>query len=120
MGFLDGRGKGKIPGEDLGAGPFAEGLAAVAQDVGGWPSTDIRFGYVDRSGSLVIDCRYEKAAVFREGAASVRQEGKWGFIKKDGTKLTHFIYEEVEYFINGVARVKQNGKWGSITWNKRS
>ena len=81
VGFIDGRGQWQFPAEYLGAGPFSEGLAAVAQDVGGWLSTDIRFGYVDRSGSLVIDCRYENAAVFREGAAPVRQEGKWGFFK---------------------------------------
>lgn len=61
--------------DDLGV--FSEGLVAVEKD-GKW-------GYADKSGSLVIPCEWDTAWGFDEGLALVEKGGKRGYIDKSGT-----------------------------------
>jgi hypothetical protein len=58
-------------------GNFSEGLAAVFDPGKGW-------GFIDKTGALVIKPRFGSALNFREGLAPVLLAGKWGFINKTG------------------------------------
>jgi hypothetical protein len=63
-----------------GAAPFSEGFARVQQ--GRFPQT--RYGYIDRTGALVIKPQFEIASDFTDGIAMVLVEGKRGYINKAG------------------------------------
>ncbi|MDX6271744.1 MAG: hypothetical protein QOD28_2967, partial [Acidobacteriota bacterium] len=61
------------------AGFFSEGLAPVQTS-----SQPPRFGFIDRTGKLVINPQYDAARGFEEGLALVMVERKYGFIDKRG------------------------------------
>ena len=67
-----------------------EGLARVQLN-GAW-------GYIDKTGQLVIPLRYAKALSFSEGLAGVQVNGKWGFIDKTGREVIVPTYEDVLAF----------------------
>ncbi|MEO6718770.1 MAG: WG repeat-containing protein [Ferruginibacter sp.] len=51
---------------------------------------------------------------FKEGFASVKQNGKWGFIDKTSKEVIPFKYEYGGVFSQGLATVKLNGTYGYI------
>ena len=55
----------------------AEPLAAVR--------VDGKFGYIDKTGELVIPAKYNRAWKFSEGLGKVLLNNKFGFVDKDGT-----------------------------------
>jgi hypothetical protein len=73
--FIDRAGTG-LPGRFNNAGAFREGLAPV--EVGE------KWGYIDRSGAIVIPPRYAAASSFSEGLAAVGDREKFGYIDKSG------------------------------------
>ena len=89
------------------AGSFYNGLAQVQKDV--------KWGYIDTKGKVVIDCIYDAAAwSFNNGLVRVKKDGKWGFIDTKGKVVIDFLYDNAESFNNGFAQVKKNGKYGFI------
>lgn len=72
------------------------------------------FGYVDRTGKLVIPYQFGSAQPFQEGLAAVSIDRKYGFINTSGKVVIKPEYDAVESFKNGFARVKMNGKFGFI------
>ena len=58
---------------------FSEGLCPVVDE-------DKKFGFVDEIGKLVIPCKFIHALDFRDGLASVQEEGtfKNGYINHQG------------------------------------
>ena len=66
---------------------FCEGLSRVGIDDDGDMDDYMddmaidRWGYIDKTGKLIIDIRYKKAYDFSEGVAAVMVDGKWGYIK---------------------------------------
>lgn len=75
-GFIDLQGKPVIK-TDGEARDFHEGLAAVSSERGLW-------GYVERSGKMVIEKQYGFADDFSEGLAGVVVRDKFGFINRNG------------------------------------
>ena len=59
------------------AARFSEGLAAVYKRGDGW-------GYIDRTGTLVIAAQFDVALYFWEGRAAVAVGDKWGYIDRTG------------------------------------
>ena len=63
---------------------FSEGLAAVAfckfQD----EQTKCVWGYIDKTGKLVIPAKYEEAGAFVKGVATVSSNGKMTKIDRKG------------------------------------
>ncbi len=57
---------------------FSEGMASVQKDA--------KWGFIDRSGSLVIDYQFDSAGPFVGGLAPVTAGDFSGYIKKDGTR----------------------------------
>src|SRR5439155_12932737 len=56
--------------------PFAQGLASV--------KINGQYGYVVRTGEVVIPVRFEHASRFQEDRAQVALGGKWGYIDPSG------------------------------------
>ena len=46
---------------------------------------DDKWGYIDKSGELVIPYQWEKAGTFRNGIAYVYDDGQYGYIDRNGT-----------------------------------
>ncbi len=86
---------------------FQEGLARVRKD-GKW-------GFIDKTGKLVVPCVYDDAEDFQNGMAAVKRDGKWGFVNTSGTEAVPCQYEttagNLNEFSEGVATLKRDNKW---------
>src|SRR5690606_9360155 len=98
---------------------FVNGLAPVFVD-GAW-------GYINTSGTLVVQPTYTDADVFsKDGLAPVKVDKEWGFINTKGELVIPAQYQitagsfgglfggEDKGFIDGVARVRHKTSWGFI------
>ena len=43
-----------------------------------------KYGYIDKSGKVVIEPQFDYVRDFSEGLAVVEKDGKWGVIDKNG------------------------------------
>ena len=82
-------------------GSFSEGLAAVFDPHKGW-------GFIDKTGAVVIQPRFEGALNFRDGLAPVVLAGKWGFINTTGDLVIANQFEWVGGFSEGMAVVQRS------------
>lgn len=93
------------------ANDFSKGLAAVERD-GHW-------GFIDRTGREVIECKYDYVGDFKEGLAPVRKGEKIGYIDRTGKEIIECKYDSKEnldmfYFKDGFAPVRKGNLWGCI------
>jgi hypothetical protein len=72
------------------------------------------FGYIDKTGEMVIPPLYDDATLFGEGLASVQVDGAWGCIDPAGNMVIAPQYEEPVYFSEGLAAVLVDGHRGYI------
>jgi hypothetical protein len=84
-----------------------------------------KYGYIDRTGKMVIPSRFDGAGKFSEGRADVRIDGKWGYVDKEGVVVVRpqFIRQHIRKwsgysgdFCEGLAvvQVSENGRFGFI------
>jgi len=93
---------------------FSEGLAAVAVGRSG-SMYNLKYGFIDMTGELVIPAQYDYAMDFCDGFAVVYiQKSGWGYIDKTGELVIPVLYENASNFSGGLAAVCLNGKWGYI------
>ena len=87
---------------------FKDGYAAVSK----YDGFRLLYGFINKKGELVIDCKYDYADYFYEGLARVKNEkGLEGYIDKSGKIVIDFQYSYADDFKNGVANVKTpNGR----------
>jgi|GEM_PF-4994927 len=79
---------------------------------------DGRWGYIDRSGKLLVEPTLQQAKTFTEdGIARYQKDDKWGFVRVDGSYLTPPMYADVGYFSHGLAAVKEGKAWHYIDIN---
>jgi hypothetical protein len=84
-------------------GRFSEGLAAV--------ELNKKYGFIDRTGSIVIPFHFDYAYSFSEGLAQVTQAEKCGFINKTGHLVIPYQFNfPTNPFSGGLASVKVNTK----------
>jgi hypothetical protein len=97
-GFIDLQGKPVIKTDDY-TRDFHEGLAAVSSSEGFSP-----WGYIDRSGKMVVEKQYSFADDFSEGLAGVVVNRKFGFINQNGEMVIppRFIPRRGPYSYSGV------------------
>jgi hypothetical protein len=108
-GFYDKAGQMAIAGPfGAGAGPFAEGLAAVR------PYGSQRAGYIDASGAFAIPAQFDQAHAFSEGLAAARMGLAWGFIDRSGQFVIRPQYQSAQSFSGGYAAIRVDGKWGYV------
>lgn len=74
-----------------------------------------RWGFIDRSGQMVIAPAFEDADSFTLGYAPVRSGGFWGYIGDDGKLLIDCAFDGAGRFNGeGSAPVKREGSWELI------
>lgn len=87
-------------------GIYSEGLTMVKRFG--------KYGYIDRTGEIVIPVRYDSIGRFYRDLAKVKQNNKYGYVDITGKEITLLQYDKVFDFSNGFAKVMQNGKYGYI------
>lgn len=94
-GYIDGQGNAAIaPSQKFEkAQPFSEGLAAVQiQRKQGY--SDTKWGYIDKTGGIVIEPIFEEASSFTNGLAYVKVDAaKQGYINRSG----QFVWQPVTF-----------------------
>src|SRR5260370_36674364 len=79
--YIDKAGNTVVPPvSDMGGNPFSEGLAGVYV---GDPSKGL-WGFIDKTGAMVIELGFDAAGPFSDGLAFVRIGDKYGFINHEG------------------------------------
>ena len=73
---------------------------------------DNKWGFIDKSGKVVIEPMYEAARSFSNGYAPVRKAGKWGFIDKSGKVVIDYQFQDAKDFTSkGSVFVKLEDTW---------
>jgi hypothetical protein len=72
-----------------------------------------RWGFVDRSGSLVVEARFEAVGPFAEDLAPAMLQRRWGFIDKTGSLVIPAVFASAESFSEGLALVSRAQDAGS-------
>ena len=78
---------------------YSEGLACV-QDA------NHKWGFIDKTGKVVIPCQWKYANDFREGMATVEDNNKWGLIDKTGKVISPCQWETAEVFSDNFTSVR--------------
>ena len=99
-------------GPDLLPGLHQALLPAIAADAPQlFPvEVDEQWGYIDRSGTLVIAPQYQQADDFHEGLAAVQVDGLYGFINTDGDVVIDPQFASVNHFSDGLVAVQPEGE----------
>lgn len=92
---------------------FSEGKAAFLQRPG-WFRARGRWGYVDATGAVTIQPRFDGASSFSEGMAAVTIGERVGFIDPAGRVVIEPRFQQAGPFSEGRARVLVDGRWGYI------
>lgn len=89
---------------------YSDGMTSVR--IGDWGNG--KYGFVDKTGQLVIDCQYDNVSNFSEGLAAVKKNDLYGFINKSGNVVIDFKYSFASGFSEGLAVVGDGSKYGYI------
>lgn len=73
-----------------------------------------KWGFVDKTGKIIIEPEFEYAYEFREGLASVMLNGKFGVIDNTGKIICKPQFDSINNFTEGLLIVRDNGKYGLI------
>ena len=127
-GYIDQSGNFLIKPEIEGlSGDFSEGLIPI--EIGGRDRKDSersythisgKWGFVDKTGKIIIEPKFENADEFSEGLANVTIGKKYGYIDKSGKIVIapQFEYSSNSYrcanFIEELACFERDGKIGFI------
>src|SRR5947209_7808673 len=65
-----------------------------------------KWGYIDASGQLVIQPRFEGASYFSEGLAAVKVHGKYGYINRAGKFIIAPKFDQAFAFREGLAWIE--------------
>lgn len=108
--------------EDWVCGDFSEGLATVLIETDAMISRvydpsdlEAQWGFIDKTGKLVIPTKFSYANAFSDGVACVRdKEGKWFLIDKTGMQIGK-SYDDVGLSCDGMAYIQTGKKFGFET-----
>jgi hypothetical protein len=64
-----------------------------------------RYGYIDRTGTIVIPPRFEEAEKFSEGRARVKIDGRYGFIDNQGE-----VVIRPQFFLGGAGKLGRSAE----------
>lgn len=78
------------------------------------PLPSCKFTFIDRSGKIISEDRYDSAGQFSEGLAPVRVGKKWGYIDKTGKMVVAPQFDVVSSFADGVALASTSKLFGYI------
>lgn len=83
---------------------FSEGLAAVK-------GLDNKWGYIDKTGSVIVPATFDEAKIFIGDRAVVSAEGKWGVIDKTGSFIIEPRFDDMTADGDLFITLKDD-KWG--------
>lgn len=66
---------------------------------------NFKYGFIDESGEIVVDLKYDEVEQFSEGLAAVRINNTWGYIDRNGQTAISFRFAHASGFHCGLARV---------------
>ena len=71
------------------------------------------WGFIDKSGMMVIPPKFDDAEAFHEGLAKIAVKGLYGYADKSGAIVIPPQFEEADSFSNGLAPVgdSRNRHW---------
>ena len=73
-----------------------------------------KWGFMDRSGKVMIEPRFDAEGDFFHGLARVRSDHKWGFIDEKGDVKIPYDCDDALDFIGELAPARIGRKWGYI------
>jgi hypothetical protein len=73
-----------------------------------------RWGFIDKTGEIIIPIEYEGIRGFSEGLFIVVKDGKNRYIDNNGNVPFATDFDDLSGFYEGVARVKKENKYGYI------
>lgn len=100
-GYINTKGEEVIPVQFDEAEDFSEGLAVVSIAPG-------KYGFIDKSGTFVIEPTYKFCHSFHEGLASVRNENGYGYINQKGEAVIPLQYQNAGNFVDGLSYVTES------------
>jgi hypothetical protein len=126
--YIDKTGKIIMRPQFTTAGEFHEGLAQISVVIPSALSKDaslaevvqaamdsVRCGYIDKTGSIIIEPQYRWCFHFSEGLASVKKlNEKYGYIDRTGRFIITPQFDGASGFVEGIAKVKVGNKEGYI------
>jgi hypothetical protein len=75
---------------------FNNNLAAVAKaDIYG---LNIKWGFIDKKGKLIIDCIFDEVSDFCNGFTKVKKDDNWAIMNSDGVLLSEYSYSSISEF----------------------
>ncbi len=72
-----------------------------------------KWGYIDKTGKLVIPLNYDDAHPFSEEYAGVKEGNTWSYIDKTGKSIAGG-YKDIGKFACGLGAFKSDQGWGYI------
>jgi hypothetical protein len=72
-----------------------------------------KWGFIDRSGRIVIEPQFDEAGRFSEGLAAVRSGSQWGYIDIAGTFVLPLRFTIAREFSEGLAHVRWHHESGT-------
>lgn len=73
-----------------------------------WVTKQGKYGFIDKTGTLVIPAQYDVVNGFSEGLAKVKINGKCGFINTRGDVVIPVTFSDAASFESGIAWVKDD------------
>jgi hypothetical protein len=90
-GFLDVNGNIVIEPQFHWVDEFSEGFCVVSTD---WRTEKPRlYGYIDTTGKIAIDYKYQHAIKFEDGIGKVQLNNLWGAVDKDGNEVVEIKHK---------------------------
>jgi hypothetical protein len=138
VGYIDRTGEFAIQPRFLDGEPFSDGMARVivegpcyflhdsACSYAGILPTGTRptgqpplckYTFIDKSGTVISDQRYDYALPFGEGLAPVRVGKSWGYINKAGEMVIPPRFESAAPFSDGLGLVSEKKRFGFVDRN---
>jgi hypothetical protein len=79
---------------------------------------DGKYGYIDRTGTVVIEPQFDSACSFSDGLALVKAEGSYHYINDSGSPAFDGKYKDARSFSDSMASISfkgpGGGEWGAI------
>lgn len=73
-----------------------------------------KWGFIDRTGKVIVPPQFKNAKEFSEGRAGVKVKDKFGFIDQTGKVVIPIQFDKVREFSEGLAAVEIGRKWGFV------
>jgi hypothetical protein len=74
-----------------------------------------RYGFIDKTGKMVVEPQFQRALEFSEGLAVVEDaKGQWGYVDTTGKLAIKSLFSAAFPFSEGLASVRMGSKFGCI------